>query len=105
MIHLNHTFYKFFIETQFQRASQSMKRFSNRVLSTCSGSSCWGRVWPRRLSFVLSAPGRGALLGLARMKFPDWFLAAGSQVKQDWSVKEAFADLKEDFSMQAATRS
>ena len=39
------------------------------------------------------------------MKFPDWFLAAGSQVKQDWPAIEAFADLKEDFSMQAATRS
>ena len=88
-----------------QRTSQPMKRFSNRVLSTFSCSSCWGRVWPRCLSCLLSAVGRGALQGLTRMKFPDWFLAAGSQVKQDWSVKEAFADLKEDFSMQAATRS
>ena len=58
------------------------------------------RVWPGRLSLLALGE---AWPGLVRMKFQDFFLSAGSQVKQYWFAIEAFADLKEDFSMQAAT--
>ena len=59
------------------------------------------RIWPGRLSLLALDEG---CPGLVRMKFPDFFLSAGSQVKQYWLAIEAFADLKEDLAMVIATK-
>ena len=67
----------------------------------------WNRVWPRRLPLLALGE---AWQGFVRMKFPDFLLAAGSQVKQYWlaieaiEAIEAFTDLKEDLAMVTATK-
>ena len=61
----------------------------------------WNRVWPRRLPLLALGE---AWQGFVRMKFPDFLLAAGSQVKQYWLAIEALADMKEDLAMVTATK-